>query len=253
MACVCKFLIFLWNWLRLHIGQIKEKLLCRNHTYETVEFQYTNIKVHTGGRLVAPHPPCWEYSILFIIQCYAILPVHTCLRDLWWTVRKVKKQNGEISAVRLKKHGDSQALPARCLRGSWSRTPCPSSTGRCPAPGSLELWNQQAAINACARWQSDLWDPCACTRIHYENATLFKTHSQKIQAATVYKWMHLLFSHNQISVCLCQHVNSVTVFVQSFVTMVARCTKTDSVRKGAIKRYKKKDLFWLRSVTLELK
>lgn len=36
----------------------------------------------------------------------------------------------------------SPALRARCLPGSGSRSLCPFSTGRCPAPGSLGLEGQ---------------------------------------------------------------------------------------------------------------
>lgn len=44
---------------------------------------------------------------------------------------------------KLKNNLYSLALLAHCLQGSWSQTLCPSSTGKCPAPGSLELKNQQ--------------------------------------------------------------------------------------------------------------
>lgn len=142
---------------------------------------------------------------------------------------------------------DSQALLARCLRGSWSRTPCPFSTGKCPAPGSLELWNQQAAINTYAQAQLALWDLYSCTVMPSDIS--FNTLRYTISQPQCEHNEYTCSSETIRYVCLYQHVNTVIICVQSFVTVVAHCTKTKKNEPSK----DKKDLFWAKSIILERK
>lgn len=137
---------------------------------------------------------------------------------------EIETQTGEISAVRLKKiegerlTGSPGSLPPRILK-----------------PNPVSFLHRKMSCS----WKSGTVKSTSCHK-HLCTSTVGLVGSLFLMPSDIsfntlrYTISQPQCEHNEYTccsetiryVCLCQHVNTVIICVQSFVTVVAHCTKT---------------------------